>query len=58
MSKVRFNPLNQVYVFNTYLIGVEFNRSKTSFNPLNQVYVFNCKNLNGLDAFIDTVLIP
>ena len=37
----RFNPLNQVYVFNLEKLIAEFEKEAESFNPLNQVYVFN-----------------
>ena len=42
MAKEGFNPLNQVYVFNTG-IAIHMMRSGavSRFNPLNQVYVFN-----------------
>ena len=40
-TRYRFNPLNQVYVFNWHEMCKSFNAWKQSFNPLNQVYVFN-----------------
>ena len=39
--KSRFNPLNQVYVFNTLEVYQKFQKAVDCFNPLNQVYVFN-----------------
>ena len=39
-ERYRFNPLNQVYVFNTTCSAV-FIEDEDGFNPLNQVYVFN-----------------
>ena len=38
----RFNPLNQVYVFNNYGKRNQGHCKQAGFNPLNQVYVFNC----------------
>ena len=40
-SRVSFNPLNQVYVFNPDYINVSMSPDNFGFNPLNQVYVFN-----------------
>ena len=42
-SASRFNPLNQVYVFNNKTFQ-KYYRPTDGFNPLNQVYVFNIKN--------------
>ena len=39
-----FNPLNQVYVFNSFCSLSFTILSSARFNPLNQVYVFNMMN--------------
>ena len=58
MAKEGFNPLNQVYVFNTGIAIHMTHIRIVSFNPLNQVYVFN-KNWSWfLDWNGKKVLIP
>ena len=41
----RFNPLNQVYVFNEQWTKDAMITSSLGFNPLNQVYVFNMMSM-------------
>ena len=41
MAHSRFNPLNQVYVFNSETRQEIQKSGRNGFNPLNQVYVFN-----------------
>ena len=47
-----FNPLNQVYVFNSRYGYELLFRSAPGFNPLNQVYVFNLRRENQRTSFI------
>ena len=54
----RFNPLNQVYVFNNYDLFKYYRSRKLRFNPLNQVYVFNENAFKKIYSFFKCVLIP
>ena len=56
----RFNPLNQVYVFNEDPSNTELlSYWHESFNPLNQVYVFNKRpRLGRFGKLFERVLIP
>ena len=54
-----FNPLNQVYVFNTPGKHTKNTPLKNpSFNPLNQVYVFNNRLTMMISCGTLLILIP
>ena len=54
-----FNPLNQVYVFNWFMVLIKNKFTLSSFNPLNQVYVFNTSiRVNKHMCITKYVLIP
>ena len=58
MAYTRFNPLNQVYVFNPDGLKQNSRPLYRRFNPLNQVYVFNCYTDGTKKIYECRVLIP